>query len=311
MKQILVYAPPEDESNLALAEAARLAHARGAALSVLRVLDAQRWLGSASATSERSARVRDFLEQSQRATLEGLVAPLKASGLEVKVELRWGTPWLELVRTVLREDCDLVVKTAEGAARETGLFFGSTALHLIRKCPCPVWIVNAPSEGRPLRLLAALDPQVEDATRRGLAQRILAAAQSLSEALGAELHAAAVWQAPAARLFEPRLDPGEFDAWLLALEAEARFGLEKITSDARPALPSERVRLLQGDPRRVLPGLVERERFDVLVIGSLGRVGVAGLLIGDTAESMIRSVRCSVLALKPPGFICPVRLEDA
>jgi len=311
MNRILVYAPPEDEAHLALDEAARLARAGGGVLHVLRVLDAERWLGGGSAADDRSERVRDFLEQSQRATLESLVAPLRANGLEVRVELRFGTPWLELVRAVLREGYDLVVKTAEGAARGAGLFFGSTALHLIRKCPCPVWIVGAPSEGRRLRVLAAIDPQVEDATRHELARRILNAAVSLTETLGAELHAAAVWQAPAGRLFEPRLDPGEIDAWLLALEAEARLGLEKITSEARPALSSEQVHLLQGDPRRVIPRLVDHERFDVLVMGSLGRVGVAGLLIGDTAEPIVRSVRCSVLALKPPAFVCPVRLEEA
>jgi hypothetical protein len=49
----------------------------------------------------------------------------------------------------------------------------------------------------------------------------------------------------------------------------------------------------------------------MLVMGSLGRVGIAGMLIGDTAESLIRSVHCSVLALKPPDFLCPVRLEEA
>ena len=42
---------------------------------------------------------------------------------------------------------------------------------------------------------------------------------------------------------------------------------------------------------------------------SLGRTGMAGLLIGETAESLNRSVRCSVLVVKPPGFVSPVQLE--
>ena len=311
MTRILVYAPLEDETHISLEEAARLARASGGSLHVLRVLDAQRWLGSAQPDSARGKRLCAFLEESQRETLESLVAPLRASGLEVHTQLSWGTPWLELVRTVLRESCDLVVKTAEGVARGTGLFFGSTALHLVRKCPCAVWIVSAPSQGRTPRVLAAIDPQVDDPVRCGLARRILNAASSLSEFLGGELHAAAVWPPAAVRPLEGRLDRGESDAWLHTLESEARLGLDKITSEADPALPGERMHLLEGDVRRVLPELIAREGFDVLAMGSLGRVGISGLLIGDTAETLIRSVRCSVLVLKPPGFVCPVRLEDA
>ncbi|MGB5166857.1 MAG: universal stress protein, partial [Acidimicrobiia bacterium] len=31
------------------------------------------------------------------------------------------------------------------------------------------------------------------------------------------------------------------------------------------------------------------------------------LVIGNTAETILRSVRCSVLAVKPEGFITPVK----
>ena len=310
MSQVLVYASPEDEAGLALGEAARLAEAREGSLYVLRVLEPRRWLGSLPG-SLRVERARALLERNQGDALEAAVEPLREAGLSLTVELRWGTPWLEVVRAVLQDGYDLVVKAAEGAVRGTGLFLGPTALHLIRKCPCPVWIVSSPSAGRAPKLLAALDPEVDDPTRFALAQRIVGRAAELAQALGGELSAVAVWQAPAERLLEPRLDPGELDAWLLALQAEARLGLDRIVAAAHPILPGERARLVKGDPRRVIPELVEAEAYDVLVMGSLGRVGVAGLLLGDTAEMLVRSVRCSVLALKPPSFVCPVRLDDA
>ena len=70
----------------------------------------------------------------------------------------------------------------------------------------------------------------------------------------------------------------------------------------------QHVHLVEGEPRDVLPDLVDREKYDLIVMGSLGRVGIAGFLIGETAETLIRSVRCSVLVVKPPGFRCPVEL---
>jgi nucleotide-binding universal stress UspA family protein len=307
MSRILVYAPPNDGARIALGEAARVARRDGSCLHVLRVLDAERWLARGRDTA-RAERLRCIVADGQREALEASVEPLRASGTKVDVEVRWGTPWLELVRAVLRGHHTLVVKAAEGAASSRRLFLGSTALHLIRKCPSPVWIVGAASRRRGSRVLAAVDPQATDRTRLGLARRVLALAQDCAGVLEGELHAVGLWQAPAARLLEPRLDQAEFDAWLAEAEADARTGLAHI---ARGLLAPARVRLERGDPRERLPALVESEGFDVLVLGSLGEVGAAGLLIGETAETVIRSVRCSILAVKPDGFVCPVRVEDA
>ncbi len=45
-------------------------------------------------------------------------------------------------------------------------------------------------------------------------------------------------------------------------------------------------------------------------MGTVSRTGVAGLLIGNTAERILRQVDCSVLTVKPDGFITPVRLSE-
>jgi nucleotide-binding universal stress UspA family protein len=41
-------------------------------------------------------------------------------------------------------------------------------------------------------------------------------------------------------------------------------------------------------------------------MGTVSRTGIRGLIIGNTAETILRSVRCSVLAVKPEGFVTPV-----
>jgi hypothetical protein len=45
-------------------------------------------------------------------------------------------------------------------------------------------------------------------------------------------------------------------------------------------------------------------------MGTVARTGIAGLLIGNTAEAILEQVQCSVLAVKPPGFVSPVKLPD-
>ena len=65
--------------------------------------------------------------------------------------------------------------------------------------------------------------------------------------------------------------------------------------------------LVQGVAGEVIPDLVARERAGILVMGSLARTGIAGLLIGNTAERVLSTVGASVLAVKPPGFDSPIR----
>ena len=52
------------------------------------------------------------------------------------------------------------------------------------------------------------------------------------------------------------------------------------------------------------------EEVDVVVMGTVWRDGPTGVLIADTAEKVLARVDCSVLAVKPRGFITPVPINE-
>ena len=54
---------------------------------------------------------------------------------------------------------------------------------------------------------------------------------------------------------------------------------------------------------------IEESSADLLVMGTIARSGIPGLLVGNTAERLMPSVTCSVIAVKPEGFVCPVQLD--
>ena len=62
------------------------------------------------------------------------------------------------------------------------------------------------------------------------------------------------------------------------------------------------VYLIKGRAKDVIPELVESGDIDLVVIGTVGRSGIPGLIIGNTAERVLNAIDCSVLALKPEGF---------
>ena len=78
-----------------------------------------------------------------------------------------GTPYLEIIREVLRNKHDLVMKTAMGIGRLGELLFGSTATHLMRKCPRPVWVIK-PGHHKKSGIKAAIDPDSFDEVRNTL-----------------------------------------------------------------------------------------------------------------------------------------------
>jgi nucleotide-binding universal stress UspA family protein len=69
------------------------------------------------------------------------------------------------------------------------------------------------------------------------------------------------------------------------------------------------VYLLKGEAERLIPELAKAREVELIVMGTVCRTGLAGFLIGNTAEKVLRQVDCSVLTIKPDGFITPVKLD--
>ena len=71
-----------------------------------------------------------------------------------------------------------------------------------------------------------------------------------------------------------------------------------------------KVHLIKGDPSTVIPRVAKSQKIDLIVMGTVCRTGLPGLIIGNTAESILNQVNCSVLTVKPRGFVTTVTLED-
>ena len=61
-----------------------------------------------------------------------------------------------------------------------------------------------------------------------------------------------------------------------------------------------------GIPYKEIIRFSDQNNIDLIVMGTVCRTGIKGFLIGNTAESIMEDVRCSILALKPQGFVSPI-----
>ena len=305
-KKLLVAIAPEVKEHPALRRAIQVAQSNDAELDIIAVMEETpqnagrlgQWL-HVDATVEASKR-----ESGRR--LETLIAPLKATGLKVNIHVATGTPFLEIIRTVLRHRHDLVMKTVEPERRWKQVFWGSTDRHLLRKCPSALWLMHPTEPARYRRILVAIDPDVEDQVERELGIRLLHLGTSLAQSEGTELLVGHAWSPFAEAKLKDHLNTAEFGTYLRSCKQESTTRLQTFLSMARVDIPPNRMRLAKGKADVVIPRLVKRHAVDLVVMGTVGRSGIPGLVIGNTAERMLNRLECSILTLKPPGFVSPV-----
>lgn len=307
-KNILLVLDPDTDESATLVQAITLARDNAASLRVLAVIEHppldELPLGTRTMIGllDREE-VRRMVEQRQRSRLEKQLAALAVRDLDVRVRVKSSpTPFLTIIQQVLRHDQDLLIKEARGVTGPQAMLFHPTDRHLLRKCPCPVWMIRPARHGRYQRILAAVDAFSDTGINADLNRRILELASSQAARCGAELHVVHAYGPISAALFSPGVDA---EARAQAIVDLHRERLEAVLADRR--IDAGRVHLEQGRAGEVIAAVAHRERIDLIVMGTLGRVGIPGLFIGNTAETTLDHVDCDVLAIKPKGFLSPVQ----
>jgi universal stress protein E len=255
------------------------------------------------------------LEQFHRERLAGIAEPFAAKGIKTSKVVLQGIPFIEIIKLVLNEGHDLVMKGVTGNTSASGLFFSGSDMHLLRKCPCPVWLMKKNKRREYSRVLAAVDPDPTEKPRDALNTLIMDLATSLSEAEESELHVVNAWEFRAESMLRHsgfmKIQSEEVDRIARAERKKKKLALDSLLEGYQGIDKKKHVHLIKGDARKVIPDFARKKRAELVVMGTVGRTGIQGFFIGNTAEEILNQVECSVLAVKPPGFQTPVPDEPA
>lgn len=285
----------------AVDHAVALADANAAELSVFGVVPEAPRLQRGLQLGNSDESVTDLLATSLSATLQQWMDGGHARR-SVNVAVEVGRAPLEVVRRVLRFGHDLVMLASDGSMQSA-----ATARRVVRSCPCPVWILRPTIEDG--GVLAAIDP--DDSPE--LSRLILELASSQAARQRRDVRVVHAWDVSGESALEgsPFVGVGarELADFSAAVEAEHRRGLHRVLDAANGGWAGD-VHLINGPPARSINGLAELYRVNLLVMGSIGHRSVDGVAVGDTAEQVLATAGCSVLVVKPPGFVSPVRLSE-
>jgi nucleotide-binding universal stress UspA family protein len=297
------------ERGSALDRAVGLARTNAARLTVMAVVEP---MGHAFTSEWELPEDLDKLAMNARiAELDALIEPYRETDRPISTRVVTGTPFIEAIRAVQRDGFDLLIKTAQGPTGPFAGLFGSTDLHLMRKCPCPVWIHKPQAQVQYNRILAAVDPFNE--AGESLDRLILDLATSLGQREGARLHVVHGWRLEGESILRSgraRVSRLELEALLERTHQRHRAALTDLVQPYCLDPADAKLHLMKGRPAEVIAKVAREADVDLIVMGTVGRTGIAGFFMGNTAENVLQAVDCSVLAVKPEGFRSPVTLGD-
>lgn len=287
------------------AHAARMALRNNGQLGIMEVVPAPS-LRDRSHELPDGRSIHEVLLTDARNRIDQLAVELGTDGLKVSTKVASGIPFVEIIKEAIRSRTDLVVVEAEGSRSTKTPMFGSMSMHLLRKCPCALWIIN--SRRKTFRRVgAAIDPLPADEVSERLNGDIIDVAYTLSVDANVQLSMLSVWQS----LWDTwagrtGMSPSEIARMVREEQQSIRDRL-LTTLDEHDLEPGAyQIYLRRGAARREIVRFAVQKKIDLMVMGTVCRTGIPGFLIGNTAEAVLQHLRCSVLALKPEGFVSPV-----
>ena len=299
---------PLDGSALAeqaLPYAAALARAAGGRLRLLRACPG---VSPAHLTSGAAVRLAEAaLERDRRAAADDLAAAVErmgAAGVRAEAAVRSEEPADAVLAEAAGVRAELVVMSTHGRGGAARLLHGSVADEVLRRAALPVLMV--PSVARPWspdgpgRVLVALDGSA-------LAEAGLAAAERLARPFGAEL--------VLLRVVDPPGGTGEYAFVEQGLERAGRY-LDRLRRRVRAGGLTIRTERRVG-PAAATIAVTARERgADAIALGTRGNGGLTRLVLGSTAEAVLRQASVPLLLVPaaavetatPPADPAPPRV---
>lgn len=251
--------------------------------------------------------------------LSQVAESIRTAGLDVSTEVLTGKTAVAVSRDLAKTAAELLITPLPPQRDDR-----TTArdLQLLRFAPCPILLLRgSPGADFPRRVLAAVAPHAQepgeeilhfdvlsDDARTNIDLRVLTVARSCAERSGGELHVVHAWHVPGEDLLANHhlVDTDQVAGYVEATRAAHAEALDALLASSGPDIRKERAHLVKGAAAVAISDAVRTHGIDLLVLGTVARTGVPGFLLGSTAESIARDAPCSILVVKPEGFVSPV-----
>ena len=287
IERILCPTDLSEFSDRALRRAFALARWFDARLTALHVIPGTSWAAGADYFALSADLIRAQRADAER-ELSRSLEPLLAEGVPIETRIREGDPARAIRAEAEALAADLLVMGTHGRSGFERLFLGSVAEKLLRTAPCPVLTVG---REQPPALAGALFRRIlcaADLTKAS--ERTLSLGLSLAEENLAHVTFLHVVEGAA-------LDDTDMAPLRTALVDRAMEQLMRAAGSAG-SFCEVSVRVETGSAWRQIVRVAEETHAEVVVLGAHAHRGFSRLLLGSTANQVVRHAPCPVLTVR-------------
>lgn len=298
---ILAVVEPERDTQPAISRAIELADKTGAKITALMTIYDFSYEMTTMLSGEEREAMRQAVVNERTVWLKEQLADY---GQPIDAAVEWNNrPYEAIIKYAITHGADIVVKATRAHDNLRSVIFTPTDWHLVRKCPAPVLLVKEHDWPQDGRIVAAVNVGTEDREHAQLNDRLTTIALDYASLLSGHVHLANSYPGTPLNIAieVPEFDPEAYNASVKTHHLEE---MEKHSS--RYGIPLDNCHVKEGLPEKVIPQVAKELDAELVIIGTVGRVGISAALIGNTAEHVIDELNCDVLAVKPDGFESPV-----
>jgi len=277
MTAILLATDLSPHADRAMARAAMLAAELGTGLDVLHVFTRDQ-----RAARDHTAALAQTEERLERELAEAGLP----EGLAVNRLVRGGEPGPAIVQVAKEQGSRLVVLAAPHADLLVQIFRASVLHHVVRHASCPALVVRRRARHSWRRIMVAVD--LSQPSRKALETALrLLPAEAMAQVALTVVHARGAISPPS-ELAEQRA----------RVEDMLAASLGRLVAEGRTAPGSAEVLMKQGEPVSTVVAAAAEVGAELVVTGTMGLTGAATLLLGSTAEALLATLPCDVLAVR-------------
>lgn len=202
--------------------------------------------------------------------LTGILADLAEDGVDIVPVVEWSANWREAIAgAVVDAGVNLVVKRASGRPKS----LASSDRELIRTLQSALLLVKHDPSREMKKVLVAVDFNATDDGHVALNNAIMALGRRIRGSnMEIDLHAVSAYP--------------DSDKFVHPPDVAKNLDIDRSKAHVR-----------QGSAAEVIPGMANEIGADLVIVGNVGRRGLAGITVGNTSEKILTDIYADVLVL--------------
>jgi nucleotide-binding universal stress UspA family protein len=229
--------------------------------------------------------------------------------IQTTSELLVGQPATVLIQEVLRSNHDLLVRSHARDLTADANHHGAVDEELLRKCPCPVLLVGPGRTPDRPRIVGVVTAGKNDAPEDPLGVKVVEVTLAMAHLENGAPMLLQTWVPFAEQMIRTNSLENSFAAYVEAERRRTAGALAGLTQSFAGDLPDIRMMSRRGKPEDIIPVFTVGEGIDLVVMAApTNNASIAGFFFGGASLKFLKKLTCSLLAVKPDGFVSPVRV---